>query len=173
MQKLSIMWCQSIIKSVYYAKFSFDMLCTTQSGLQQRDFEVTRLNTYDTQPVQHVDAHHLQTACQAAVITFASPSAVKWVLRTSGRLRTSCILSVTLQCSRYNQFTCTAHCTNTTCRAVHIKRVCFHSFCCIRVLLEIGHHSAPQSQQNPAGALSVKNTVIARISSASSAAFIT
>lgn len=65
------------VKSVYCAELSFNMLCTVQSGLQQRDFEVNRLNTYDTQPVQHVDAHHLQTACQAAVITFASPSAVK------------------------------------------------------------------------------------------------
>lgn len=48
-----------------------------QTGLQQRGFEVVRLNTYDTKPVMHVDTDKLQQACQASVITFASPSAVK------------------------------------------------------------------------------------------------
>ena len=41
---------------------------------------VTRLNTYDTVPVRTMDPERLQLARQAAVLTVASPSAVKaWV----------------------------------------------------------------------------------------------
>lgn len=48
-----------------------------QTGLKNRGFEVVRLNTYDTQPVSQVEEGLLQQACQAAVVAFASPSAVK------------------------------------------------------------------------------------------------
>ena len=43
----------------------------------QRDFEVTRLNTYDTRPVSQVEHSKLKQACEASVVAFASPSAVK------------------------------------------------------------------------------------------------
>ena len=48
-----------------------------QTGLRNRGFEVIRLNTYDTQPVSHVEESLLQQACHATVVAFASPSAVK------------------------------------------------------------------------------------------------
>lgn len=48
-----------------------------QTGLSQRGFEVVRLNTYDTRPVSQVEDSKLHEACQADVVAFASPSAVK------------------------------------------------------------------------------------------------
>lgn len=48
-----------------------------QTGLTQRGFDVVRLNTYDTQPVSHISDAQLMQACQADVVSFASPSAIK------------------------------------------------------------------------------------------------
>ncbi|KAF3446692.1 hypothetical protein FNV43_RR11872 [Rhamnella rubrinervis] len=51
-----------------------------EEGLSNRGFEITRLNTYTTAPVQHVDQMILKQALSAPVITVASPSAVRaWV----------------------------------------------------------------------------------------------
>ncbi|KAL9143733.1 hypothetical protein ABFS82_14G253500 [Erythranthe guttata] len=49
-------------------------------GLAKRGFEVTRLNTYTTEPISHVDQMVLEEALTAPVIAVASPSAVRaWV----------------------------------------------------------------------------------------------
>ncbi|KAL3159027.1 hypothetical protein ABBQ32_011027 [Trebouxia sp. C0010 RCD-2024] len=71
-----------------------------QTGLKNRGFEVVRLNTYDTQPVTHVEESVLREACHAAVVAFASPSAVKaWRRITAGRdvadIAVACIGSTT------------------------------------------------------------------------------
>lgn len=51
-----------------------------EEGLAKRGFEVTRLNTYTTAPVSHVDQMFLEQALIAPVIALASPSAVRaWV----------------------------------------------------------------------------------------------
>ncbi|KAI3465400.1 hypothetical protein Pfo_022063 [Paulownia fortunei] len=51
-----------------------------EEGLGMRGFEVTRLNTYTTEPVSHVDQMVLKQALFAPVIAVASPSAVRaWV----------------------------------------------------------------------------------------------
>ncbi|XP_062159127.1 uroporphyrinogen-III synthase, chloroplastic isoform X2 [Alnus glutinosa] len=51
-----------------------------EEGLSGRGFEVTRLNTYTTVPVQHVDPVLLKQALSTPVVTVASPSAVRaWV----------------------------------------------------------------------------------------------
>ncbi|KAK9946566.1 hypothetical protein M0R45_012024 [Rubus argutus] len=51
-----------------------------EEGLLNRGFEVTRLNTYTTGPVQHVDQMILKQALSAPVVAVASPSAVRaWV----------------------------------------------------------------------------------------------
>ncbi len=51
-----------------------------QEGLEQRDFRVLRLNTYNTVTVKHVEAETLDRARQAKVVAIASPSALKaWV----------------------------------------------------------------------------------------------
>nr|GLL48272.1 uroporphyrinogen-III synthase, chloroplastic isoform X3 [Ipomoea trifida] len=47
-----------------------------EEGLSKRGFEVTRLNTYTTAPVQHVDQDLLKEALSAPVIAVASPSAI-------------------------------------------------------------------------------------------------
>ncbi|CAL5383677.1 unnamed protein product [Camellia sinensis] len=53
---------------------------TNKEGLSNRGFEVTRLNTYTTVPVHHVDQIVLMQALSAPVVTVASPSAVRaWV----------------------------------------------------------------------------------------------
>lgn len=57
---------------------------TAQVGLRNRDFEVVRLNTYDTVPVEQLAEEELQLAKQAKVIAFASPSAVKAWHRLTG-----------------------------------------------------------------------------------------
>ncbi|CAH1422124.1 unnamed protein product [Lactuca virosa] len=51
-----------------------------EEGLSKRGFHITRLNTYTTEPVQHVDQTILQQALSASVVAVASPSAVgAWV----------------------------------------------------------------------------------------------
>uniref|UniRef100_A0A803N3Z6 Uroporphyrinogen-III synthase n=1 Tax=Chenopodium quinoa TaxID=63459 RepID=A0A803N3Z6_CHEQI len=51
-----------------------------EDGLSSRGFDVTRLNTYTTVAVQHVDPLLLEKAIAAPVIAVASPSAVRaWV----------------------------------------------------------------------------------------------
>ncbi|XP_062024948.1 uroporphyrinogen-III synthase, chloroplastic isoform X1 [Rosa rugosa] len=51
-----------------------------EEGLSNRGFEVTRLNTYTTGPVDHVDQMVLKQALSAPVVAVASPSAVHaWV----------------------------------------------------------------------------------------------
>ncbi|KAL6995559.1 uroporphyrinogen-III synthase [Sarracenia purpurea var. burkii] len=51
-----------------------------EDGLSNRGFEVTRLNTYTTVPVCHVDQLVLKQAVAAPVVSVASPSAVRaWV----------------------------------------------------------------------------------------------
>lgn len=48
-----------------------------QRGLESRGFKVLRLNTYDTLPVESLNEEELAAARAAAVVAFASPSAVK------------------------------------------------------------------------------------------------
>ncbi|GAB2291381.1 hypothetical protein Dimus_025639 [Dionaea muscipula] len=51
-----------------------------EEGLLNRGFHVTRLNTYTTVPVHHVDQQTLEVALAASVVAVASPSAVRsWV----------------------------------------------------------------------------------------------
>ncbi|KAI3460256.1 hypothetical protein Pfo_016919 [Paulownia fortunei] len=51
-----------------------------EEGLAKRGFEVTRLNTYTTAPISHVDQMVLEQALIAPVIAVASPSAIRaWV----------------------------------------------------------------------------------------------
>ncbi|XP_030460581.2 uroporphyrinogen-III synthase, chloroplastic, partial [Syzygium oleosum] len=51
-----------------------------EEGLSNRGFEVTRLNTYSTIPVSHVDEIILKEALCAPVVAVASPSAVRaWI----------------------------------------------------------------------------------------------
>lgn len=55
-----------------------------QGGLVRRGFEVRRLNTYDTLPVADLEPSMLDAARAAAVVAFASPSAVKAWVRLAG-----------------------------------------------------------------------------------------
>lgn len=48
-----------------------------EEGLSRRGFDVLRLNTYTTVPVQSVDATLLQQALSAPVLSVASPSAIR------------------------------------------------------------------------------------------------
>ncbi|XP_051183227.1 uroporphyrinogen-III synthase, chloroplastic [Lolium perenne] len=48
-----------------------------QNGMRARGFEVTRLNTYTTVPVQDVDPQILKLAVSAPVVAVASPSALR------------------------------------------------------------------------------------------------
>ncbi|PNY01361.1 uroporphyrinogen-III synthase chloroplastic-like [Trifolium pratense] len=48
-----------------------------EEGLSSRGFEVTRMNTYTTVPVQHVDQMVLKQALAAPVVTVASPSSIR------------------------------------------------------------------------------------------------
>ncbi|KAG9147114.1 hypothetical protein Leryth_005348 [Lithospermum erythrorhizon] len=58
------------------AKASHDI----EEGLSTRGFEVTRLNTYTTVPLQEVDQLILKQAHSAPVVSVASPSAIRvWV----------------------------------------------------------------------------------------------
>ncbi|KAF5468316.1 hypothetical protein F2P56_012475 [Juglans regia] len=51
-----------------------------EEGLSNRGFEVTRLNTYTTVPVQHIDQMLLMQALSTPVVAVASPSAIRaWV----------------------------------------------------------------------------------------------
>lgn len=51
-----------------------------EKGLSERGFEVIRLNTYTTVPVQHVDQVVLNQALSAPVVAVASPSALRaWI----------------------------------------------------------------------------------------------
>lgn len=51
-----------------------------QQGLSSRGFEVTRLNTYSTEPVKTVSEELKEDAGSAGVVTFGSPSTLKaWV----------------------------------------------------------------------------------------------
>lgn len=55
------------------AKASTDI----EEGLSGRGFNVTRLNTYTTAPVNHVDQYLLELALSAPVVAVASPSALR------------------------------------------------------------------------------------------------
>ncbi|KAL2346383.1 hypothetical protein Fmac_000383 [Flemingia macrophylla] len=48
-----------------------------EEGLSNRGFKVTRMNTYTTVPVQHVDHMVLKLAIAAPVVTVASPSSIR------------------------------------------------------------------------------------------------
>ncbi|KAL0917477.1 hypothetical protein M5K25_012540 [Dendrobium thyrsiflorum] len=51
-----------------------------EEGLTDRGFKVTRLNTYNTEPVQEVDHAVLKQALSAPVLAVASPSAIRaWI----------------------------------------------------------------------------------------------
>ncbi|KAF8405071.1 hypothetical protein HHK36_009968 [Tetracentron sinense] len=50
-----------------------------EEGLSNRGFEVTRMNTYTTVPVHHVDQMVLAQAVSAPVVAVASPSAVRFL----------------------------------------------------------------------------------------------
>ncbi|KAL3340504.1 hypothetical protein AABB24_028908, partial [Solanum stoloniferum] len=64
------------------AKASTDI----EEGLSGRGFEVTRLNTYTTAPVNHVDQYLLELALSAPVVAVASPSALRvWANLTASR----------------------------------------------------------------------------------------
>uniref|UniRef100_A0A3Q7GAE5 Uroporphyrinogen-III synthase n=1 Tax=Solanum lycopersicum TaxID=4081 RepID=A0A3Q7GAE5_SOLLC len=64
------------------AKASTDI----EEGLSGRGFEVTRLNTYTTAPVNHVDQYLLELALSVPVVTVASPSALRvWANLTASR----------------------------------------------------------------------------------------
>ncbi|CAN1273902.1 Uroporphyrinogen-III synthase, chloroplastic [Linum perenne] len=55
-----------------------------KDGLCSRGFEVTRLNTYTTVPVDHVDQTVLEEALSVPVVAVASPSAIRaWLKLTS------------------------------------------------------------------------------------------
>ncbi|WMV25908.1 hypothetical protein MTR67_019293 [Solanum verrucosum] len=57
-----------------------------EEGLSGRGFEVTRLNTYTTAPVNHVDQYLLELALSALVVAIASPSALRvWANLTASR----------------------------------------------------------------------------------------
>ncbi|XP_039056060.1 uroporphyrinogen-III synthase, chloroplastic-like isoform X3 [Hibiscus syriacus] len=51
-----------------------------EEGLSRRGFQVVRLNTYTTVPVDHVDQIVLEKALSAPVVAVASPSAVRYVV---------------------------------------------------------------------------------------------
>jgi hypothetical protein len=57
-----------------------------QEGLEQRGFTVSRLNTYNTVPVESLSPADLDAARSASVAAFASPSAVKSWLALVGDL---------------------------------------------------------------------------------------
>ncbi|KAK6792812.1 hypothetical protein RDI58_011893 [Solanum bulbocastanum] len=58
----------------------------SEEGLSGRGFEVTRLNTYTTAPVNHVDQYLLELALSAPVVAVASPSALRvWANLTASR----------------------------------------------------------------------------------------
>jgi len=59
-----------------------------QAGLESRNFEVVRLNTYTTRAVESVDGEVLQQAMQADVFTFPSPSTIKAWLKFVGEKAT-------------------------------------------------------------------------------------
>lgn len=64
------------------AKASTDI----EEGLSGRGFEVTRLNTYTTAPVNHVDQYLLELALSVPVVTVASPSALRvWANLTASK----------------------------------------------------------------------------------------
>ncbi|CAI9267009.1 unnamed protein product [Lactuca saligna] len=48
-----------------------------ENGLSKRGFHVTRLNTYTTETVQHVDQMIFEQALSASVVAVASPSAIR------------------------------------------------------------------------------------------------
>ena len=48
-----------------------------QVGLEERGCQVTRLNTYDTVPVESLDEEQLKAARAVDVVAIASPSAVE------------------------------------------------------------------------------------------------
>ncbi|WMV20265.1 hypothetical protein MTR67_013650 [Solanum verrucosum] len=57
-----------------------------EEGHFGRGFEVTRLNTYTTAPVNHVDQYLLELALSAPVVAVASPSALRvWANLTASR----------------------------------------------------------------------------------------
>lgn len=57
-----------------------------QEGLEQRGFQVRRLNTYNTVPVQTLQPADVKAARGASVAAFASPSAVKsWIALVEGQ----------------------------------------------------------------------------------------
>jgi len=81
-----------------------------QDSLARRDCSVTRMNTYDTVPASTLGDTARQAAAQAAVVTFASPSAikayVKLVLATSGN---SCSTSAGAKDPQHPPVACIGH----------------------------------------------------------------
>ncbi|XVF36225.1 hypothetical protein REPUB_Repub19eG0040100 [Reevesia pubescens] len=51
-----------------------------EEGLSSRGFEVVRLNTYTTVPIDHVDQIVLEKALSAPVVAVASPSAIRYIV---------------------------------------------------------------------------------------------
>lgn len=82
---------------------------TLQNGLEERGFDVMRLNTYDTVPASW-DEEQTLLAQSANVACFASPSAVKaWLKNTDGmnkpaRAKAACIGETSAEACRKNQW---------------------------------------------------------------------
>mmetsp|Transcript_27238 Transcript_27238/g.54451 ORF Transcript_27238/g.54451 Transcript_27238/m.54451 type:complete len:318 (+) Transcript_27238:102-1055(+) len=81
---------------------------TLQTGLEERGFDVLRLNTYDTVPATW-DAHQLSLAEKATVACFASPSAVNaWMKNSSEidkpRALAACIGETSAEACRSNEW---------------------------------------------------------------------
>ncbi|CAI0465251.1 unnamed protein product [Linum tenue] len=62
------------IMSLVFRKLTYTMC---KEGLSNRGFEVVRLNTYTTIPVDHVDPTVLKEALSVPVVAVASPSAIR------------------------------------------------------------------------------------------------
>lgn len=79
-----IKWYMSINEYKKCRSIMILNMLIAEEGLSRRGFEVTRLNTYTTVPVPHVDLTVLEQALSAPVVAVASPSAIRaWVNLTS------------------------------------------------------------------------------------------
>jgi hypothetical protein len=78
-----------------------------QAGLSARGFVVRRLNTYNTVPVESLPQPALKAAKAAAVVAFASPSAVKaWMACIGGQD----VADVAIACIGGSVCTCFSKC---------------------------------------------------------------
>nr|XP_009607743.1 uroporphyrinogen-III synthase, chloroplastic isoform X3 [Nicotiana tomentosiformis] len=68
---------EAVQSSKQYLDVAFTPSKATEEGLSERGFEVTRLNTYTTAPVNQVDQYLLELALSAPVVAVASPSAIR------------------------------------------------------------------------------------------------